>query len=155
MKRHYGQYKIPEDETKCRESVWAHSMSMQCSRKRGFGPGKGYCRQHARRLVEREEIRRRDMELKKRRDAWSAKVKALPKAERVTLIDLIQEKSARRLELNRLLRHLRPIVVLERTPPYYGEIETLLKASADLVSKVKLELRRLDEWLLENDCPVE
>ena len=50
MARTYGRIEkpIPEDVTKCVEAVYAYDMwSRQCSRLRGHGPNKLYCKQHA------------------------------------------------------------------------------------------------------------
>ena len=41
---------IKEDIKRCRGSVWSGFGGMvayQCSRRRGFGDDKGYCKQHA------------------------------------------------------------------------------------------------------------
>ena len=54
-KRTYGQNSSkpngrPEDKTKCIQGVWGGPMGMfhyQCSRNRGHGPKKEYCKQHA------------------------------------------------------------------------------------------------------------
>lgn len=46
-----------EDPTLCVEEVWNGPRGMtsnQCARKRGFGPGGEYCKQHAKRAEERE-----------------------------------------------------------------------------------------------------
>ena len=61
-KRVYGAWTgnpkgILEDETKCIEEVWPRGrvdgwFSWQCQRKRGYGPGGLYCKQHARKVEE-------------------------------------------------------------------------------------------------------
>jgi len=41
---------IPEDKTKCIKEVWPSSggwIPYQCTRKRGYGKGRLYCKQHA------------------------------------------------------------------------------------------------------------
>lgn len=45
-----------EDKTRCVDEVWNGPRGMsasQCSRKRGFGPGGEYCKQHAKRAEEK------------------------------------------------------------------------------------------------------
>jgi hypothetical protein len=66
MPRTYGKWAgnpkgIPEDPTRCVESVsdFTGWLSYQCARKRGYGPNKEYCKQHAKRLERREEINRK------------------------------------------------------------------------------------------------
>ena len=40
-----------EDTTKCVATVYKFCIGYQCSRKRGYGPNKEYCKQHAKRLT--------------------------------------------------------------------------------------------------------
>jgi hypothetical protein len=56
---------IPEDTNKCVEEVsdgtgW---HMYQCSRKRGFGPNGEYCKQHAKKIAERETWTNRNKEM--------------------------------------------------------------------------------------------
>ena len=58
MARRYGCWAgdekgTPEDVTRCVKEIWSRPhtfVSGQCSRKRGYGPGGLYCKQHARRV---------------------------------------------------------------------------------------------------------
>lgn len=44
----YGHFeKRIEDETRCITEVWGDYVSGQCSRKRGYGKDKLYCKQHS------------------------------------------------------------------------------------------------------------
>jgi hypothetical protein len=51
----------PEDKTRCIETVnpAQYWHLYQCSRKRGYGPNGEYCKQHAKKLVEREAWKKR------------------------------------------------------------------------------------------------
>ena len=42
------------DKARCAEEVWRDFLSHQCSRKNGHGPEGIYCKQHAKRLVEKQ-----------------------------------------------------------------------------------------------------
>lgn len=60
--RRYGQWAgnekgTPEDLTRCVVEVWSKGAfrSRQCSRKRGYGPGGLYCKQHAKTAMERSD----------------------------------------------------------------------------------------------------
>lgn len=62
MGRRYGEWAgdpqgRPEDETRCIEEVWPREIgwiAYQCTRKRGYGPGGLYCKQHAKMIEDRE-----------------------------------------------------------------------------------------------------
>jgi hypothetical protein len=51
---------IPEDKSRCIAAVtdFTGFHSFQCQRKRGFGPRGEYCRQHAKKIEEREKWRK-------------------------------------------------------------------------------------------------
>ncbi len=42
----YGRDNTPEDPSRCIKEVRSDFVSYQCQRKRGFGPGKRFCKQH-------------------------------------------------------------------------------------------------------------
>ena len=44
--KRYGSNEIPANPLNCVKEVWSNFVSYQCQRKRGFGPGKRFCKQH-------------------------------------------------------------------------------------------------------------
>jgi hypothetical protein len=45
--------KIYDDENRCHFKVWEMWSGHRCYRKNGYGPGEGYCKQHANKIKER------------------------------------------------------------------------------------------------------
>ena len=55
----------PENPSRCVVEVWANFVSYQCQRKRGYGPGKRFCKQHNPITIEAKEKIKEDIRRKK------------------------------------------------------------------------------------------
>lgn len=77
-KRRYGRNRVEPDFTRCCEEVSSDSVWSgyhQCRRKRGYGPGEAYCKQHDPAAVEKRQAAAREASRKQfekfRMGLWS------------------------------------------------------------------------------------